>query len=91
MAKQDRIDFRIDEAVKAQFSMAAEAYGMNLSSFMIAAAQEQVIRARRRLDTLKLSDRDRDAFLNALDQPAPPLPAALNAAKKRQGKRISSD
>jgi uncharacterized protein (DUF1778 family) len=91
VAKQDRIDFRIDEAVKAQFSMAAEAYGMNLSSFMIAAAQEQVIRARRRLDALKLSDRDRDAFLNALDQPAQPVPAALVAAKKRRDKRIISD
>jgi uncharacterized protein (DUF1778 family) len=90
MAKQDRIDFRIDESVKAQFSMAAEAYGMNLSSFMIAAAQEQVIRARRRLDTLKLSDRDRDAFLHALDQSARPVPAALVEAKKRQGKRITS-
>jgi uncharacterized protein (DUF1778 family) len=88
MAKQDRIDFRIDESVKAQFSMAAEAYGMNLSSFMIAAAQEQVIRARRRLDTLKLSDRDRDAFLNALEQPARPVPAALAEAKKRQGKQV---
>lgn len=90
MAKQDRIDFRIDESVKAQFSMAAEAYGMNLSSFMIAAAQEQVIRARRLLDTLKLSDRDRDAFLHALDQPARPMPAALVEVRKRQGKRITS-
>ena len=90
MAKQDRIDFRVDEAVKAQFALAADAYGMNLSSFMIAAAQEQVVRARRRLDTLKLSDADRDAFLQALDQPARPLPAALAEAKKRQGKRIVS-
>jgi uncharacterized protein (DUF1778 family) len=90
MAKQDRIDFRIDKAMKAQFALAAESYGMNLSSFMIAAAQEQVIRAQRRLDTLKLSDRDRDAFLSALDQPARPIPAALTEAKKRQGKRIAS-
>ncbi len=90
MAKQDRIDFRVDEAVKVQFALAAEAYGMNLSSFMIAAAQEQVIRARRRLDTLKLSDPDRDAFLNALDQPVRLVPVALAEAKKRQGKRIIS-
>lgn len=91
MAKQDRIDFRIDEAVKAQFALAAEAYGMNLSSFMIAAAQEQVVRARRRVDTLKLSDPDRDAFLRALDQTARPVPAALAEAKKRRGKRIISE
>jgi uncharacterized protein (DUF1778 family) len=90
MAKLDRIDFRIDEAVKAQFALVAEAYGMNLSSFMIAAAQEQVIRAARRQDTVRLSDLDRDAFLNALDQPIRPVPEALIKAKTRQGKRIAS-
>jgi len=90
MAKLDRIDFRIDEGVKAQFALAAEVYGMNLSSFMIAAAQEQVIRAQRRLDTLKLSDLDRDAFLEALDQPERPIPAALAKASKRRGTRIVS-
>lgn len=90
MAKLDRIDFRVDEWVKAQFALAAEVYGMNLSSFMIAAAQEQVIRARRRLDTLKLSDPDRDAFLIALDQPERPMPAALAEAKERRGTRIVS-
>ena len=90
MAKLDRIDFRVDAGVKAQFALAAEAYGMNLSSFMIAAAQEQVIRARRRLDTLKLSDPDRDAFLKALDQPERPMPDALAKAKARRGTRIVS-
>lgn len=82
--------FGLTRAVKAQFALAAEAYGMNLSSFMIAAAQEQVIRARRRLDTLKLSDSDRDAFLKALDQPECPMPAALAKAKTRRGTRIVS-
>jgi uncharacterized protein (DUF1778 family) len=90
MAKQDRIDFRVDEEVKAQFARAAEVYGMNLSSFIIAAAQEQVVRAQRRLDTLKLSDPDRDAFLQALDQPVRPVPTAIAEAKRRRGKRIIS-
>ena len=90
MEKEDRIDFRIDEPVKAQCSMVAEAYGMNVSLFMIAATQEQVIRARRRLDALKLSDRDRDAFLNAMDQSARPIPTALVEARKRHGKRTTS-
>jgi uncharacterized protein (DUF1778 family) len=90
MAKDDRIDFRIDEAVKAQFSLAAEAYGMNLSTFMIAAAQEQVARANRRLKSIRLSDRDRDAFLKALDQPARPIPDPLLKAKNRRVRRITS-
>lgn len=91
MAKLERIDFRVEEGVKAQFAHAAEAYGMNLSSFMIAAAQEQVARARRRLETLELSDTDRDAFLKALDQPERPIPAALAKATWRRGTRILSD
>lgn len=48
MAKQERIDFRVDETIKTQFTQAAEAFGMTLSTFMIAAAQEQVARAQRR-------------------------------------------
>ncbi|MBF0255405.1 MAG: DUF1778 domain-containing protein [Gammaproteobacteria bacterium] len=90
MAKQDRIDFRVDEAVKAQLVRAADAYGMNLSSFLLAAAQEQMVRAARRVDTLMLSPRDRDAFLDALDQPARPLPEVLQQAKARRATRITS-
>lgn len=91
MPKQDRIDFRVEESVKAQFTSAAEAYGMSLSSFMIAAAQEQAIRAQRRCEAVTLSERDRDAFLAALDGPDRPLPEALRKAKKRRTSRIVSD
>lgn len=85
MAKQDRIDFRVDEAIKAQFTEAAEVFGMNLSTFMIAAAQEQVARAQRRKQAVVLSDRDRDLFFAALDRPARPMPEAIRKAKARKG------
>ncbi len=88
MAKQDRIDFRIDECVKEQFVLAAEACGMNLSSFLIAAAQEQVARTKLQLEPLQLSDRDRDAFLALLEQPPRPLPKSLERAQKRRHERI---
>jgi uncharacterized protein (DUF1778 family) len=91
MPKQDRIDFRVDEAVKAQFSQAAEALGMNLSTFMIAAAQEQAIRAQRRTRAVVLSDRDRDQFLAALDRPARPVPQAVRKAKARQATLLADD
>ena len=90
MAKEDRIDFRIDSAIKAQFAEAAHAFGMNLSAFMIAAAQEQVARAKHRIEPIRLNDRDRDAFLKALDSPTPATPAPFLRAKQRRGKRISS-
>ncbi len=90
MAKQERIDFRVDEAIKAQFSEAAEAFGMNLSTFMIAAAQEQVMRAQRRNQAVVLSDRDRDLFLAALDRPARPMPEAIRKAKARKAALVVS-
>ena len=43
-----------------------------------------------RLDMLKLSDLDRDAFLKALDQPERPMPDALAKAKSRRGTLIVS-
>lgn len=91
MAKQDRIDFRVDEAVKAQFSQAAEAFGMNLSTFMIAAAQEQAMRAQRRTEAIMLSDRDRDLFLAALDRQARPMPQPIRKAKARQDSLVTGD
>ncbi len=84
MAKQDRIDLRVVEAIKAQFAEAAETCGMNLSTFMIAAAQEQVARAQRRNQAVVLSDRDRDLFLAALDRSARPMPEAIRKAKARK-------
>lgn len=92
MAKQDRIDFRVDETIKTQFTQAAEAFGMSLSTFMIAAAQEQVARAQRRTQAVMLSDRDRDLFLSALDRTAArPVPEAIHKAKARHGVLIARD
>lgn len=92
MAKQDRIDFRVDETIKAQFTQAAEAFGMSLSTFMIAAAQEQVVRAQRRSQVVMLSDRDRDLFLSALDRTAArPVPETIHKAKARHGVLIARD
>lgn len=91
MAKQERIEFRVDEAEKARFAEAAEVFGMNLSTFMIAAAQEQAARALRRSQAVALSDRDRDRFLAALDRPARPMPQTIRKAKARKGALVVSD
>lgn len=88
MAKQDRIVLRVNETIKAQFAEAAEVFGMNLSTFMIAAAQEQVMRAQWRKQVILLSDRDRD---RALDRPARPLPETVNNAKERYAALVVRD
>ena len=91
MAKQERIDFRVDEIIKAQFAEAAEVFGMNLSTFIVAAAQEQVIRAQRHKQAIVLSDRDRDQLFSALDRNARPIPEAIRKAKSRHAALIASN
>ncbi len=91
MAKQDRIELRIDTAFKGQLVEAAEAFGMNLSNFLIAAAQEQIARAQLRSKTLVLSGHDRERFLDALDRPARPAPEAIRKAKDRHEQQIIDD
>ncbi len=90
MPGQERIDFRVDADTKAEFVEAAQAYGMNLSSFMIAAAREFVLRIQRQQQGLQLSDRDRDRFLAALDRPPRPAPDAFRQARKRH-RRLAGD
>jgi len=84
MAKAERIDLRVQEELKGRFTAAAEAVGMNLSTFIIAAAQEQAARVLRSREAVVLSDRDRDRFLAALDRPAQPLPESLRKTKARR-------
>jgi len=91
MAKQDRIDFRGDERIKAQFVETAERSGMNLSTFMITAAQEQVLRVQRRERAVSLSDRDRDRFLAAIERPARPAPEAMKRARERHTAIVVND
>ncbi|WP_275099714.1 DUF1778 domain-containing protein [Sedimenticola hydrogenitrophicus] len=91
MAKQNRIDFRVEEDIKTQFTEAAEVFGMNLSTFMIAAAQEQVARAQRHKQAVMLNDRDRDLFLAALDRPARPMPESIRKAKARHAALVVGD
>lgn len=91
MAKQDRIDFRVDEQIKAEFTQAADVFGMNLSTFMIAAAKQLSARASRIAQLPSLSNRDRDLFLAALDRPARPIPESTRKAKMNYTRLIVSD
>lgn len=91
MPKQERIDFRVDAEIKAQFVEAAESLGMNLSAFIIAAAQELAARAQRRSRTMVLSEADRDRFLAALDRAARPAPSAMEKAKRLHRELVTGE
>jgi uncharacterized protein (DUF1778 family) len=70
--KQDRVEFRASISERQLFEKAAIVLGMNLSSFMRMTALEKSTEILRRSDSICLSNQDRDAFLNALENPPQP-------------------
>ena len=81
-AKSERVSLRIDADGKRTLERAASYAGASLSDFVITralAAAQEVIQAR---ETLVLSGRDWDAFLDALVNPPEPT-ARLERALRR--------
>lgn len=70
--KQGRIELRATEKERKLLLEAAEYSGMSLSAFLRQAALEKSDDILRRRDILTLSDRDRDLFLEALENPPKP-------------------
>lgn len=81
-AKTERVSLRIDAAGKRALERAASYTGSSLSDFVITralAAANEVIQAR---ETVVLSARDWEAFLDALENP-PEASAELERALRR--------
>jgi uncharacterized protein (DUF1778 family) len=79
LAKGSRIDLRVTQAQKELLETAAALRGVSLSAytlFHLLAIAKQEIEAHQRLI---LSDRDRDLFMSALENP-PELQGKLKAA-----------
>ncbi|MCE5318660.1 MAG: DUF1778 domain-containing protein [Parachlamydia sp.] len=70
--KEDRVEFRTTHQERKQFETAAGILGMNLSSFLRMTAVEKASEILRQNTSIVLSDEDRDAFLNALQNPPKP-------------------
>lgn len=70
--KQDRIELRASEGERTRFIKAAAFTGMTLSAFLRQAALEKSETVLKNRDALTLSDRDRDLFLEALENPPKP-------------------
>lgn len=88
-ARSGRLEARISHAQKELFLRAARLQGRSLTDFLVASAQEAALETVRTHDAVRLSDRDREAFVSALL--APPAPSkALRAAAKRYRKRTGS-
>ncbi|MEK7387687.1 MAG: DUF1778 domain-containing protein [candidate division NC10 bacterium] len=85
-ARSERLEARISRAQKDLFVRAAELQGRSLTDFVVVSAQEAALQTVRTHDALRLSERDREAFVSALL--APPAPAkTLRQAAKRYRER----
>lgn len=73
-----RINLRTSHEVKEMIERAASMVGATVSSFMLQNASDMARRVLAQQDSITLSDRDRDAFLKALDNPAEPNQALID-------------
>jgi len=76
-----RINLRTSPEVKALIERAAALMGTTVSSFISQTMYETSQRVVAEQDTLTLSDRDRDAFLAALENPPKPTQALIDLMK----------
>ena len=77
----DNIEMRVRPSDKDRISRAAELSGVKLTTFVRASAAREAERILREHQTTKLSERDRQALLEALDNPPPPTRAARDAVR----------
>ena len=77
----DNIEMRVKPSDKERISRAAELTGVNLTTFVRASAAREAERILREHQTTTLSERDRRALLDALDNPPRPTRAARDAVR----------
>ena len=77
----DNIEMRIRPSDKKRISRAAELTGVKLTTFVRASAAREAERVLREYQTTTLSERDRRAVLEALDNPPTPTRAARDAVR----------
>lgn len=73
-----RINLRTSPEAKALIERAAAMMGATVSSFMLQNAYEAASRLIAQQEVLTLSNRDRDAFLHALENPPKPTQALID-------------
>ena len=82
-AESARINLRTSPEAKALIERAAAMMGSTVSSFMLQNAYEAASRLIAQQEVLTLSDRDRNVFLQALDNPPEPTPALIALMRPR--------
>jgi uncharacterized protein (DUF1778 family) len=80
--RSERLEARISKAQKELFVRAAGLQGRSLTGFLIASAQEAALETLRTHDSVRLSERDRQAFVSALLTPPTPAKMLRQAAMR---------
>jgi len=80
--RDERLEARVTKEQKALFVRAAELQGRSLTDFLVASAQEAAMKAVRKHGAMRLSERERQAFVSALHNPPSPARALENAGKR---------
>lgn len=81
-----RLDVRLAAEHKDLIEKAAGLLGQTVSAFTISTLVREAQEVTEQFGELRLSDRDRDAFLAALDNPPEPNARLRRAAKAHAGK-----
>ena len=87
--KEDRIELRASQKERERLLEAANFKGMSLSAFLRQAALEKSDDVLKIRDAITLSDRDRDLFLSALENPPKPNKRLQQAFKTYQKRKAS--
>lgn len=85
--KQNRIELRASQKEHERLLEAAGFTGMTLSSFLRQAALEKSNEILKSRDAITLSDKDRDLFLEALENPPRPNKRLQQAFKTYQKRK----
>jgi uncharacterized protein (DUF1778 family) len=85
-ARTDRIELRASPAEKSLLTRAAQLERLDLTSFVMRAALPQAERIVAESEKIQLSERDSLRVLELLENPPPPSPRLLEAAKARRGR-----
>lgn len=75
-----RMNFRLSAEVKEKATLAAHSVGLSLTDFVIHALTDKAAEVLERQHRRVLSDRDRDRFLEMLENPPAPNQALLAAS-----------
>lgn len=78
----DRVVSRVPRANRAIIEKAAAVYGATINQFMIQAALDRASQILEREEMLRLSEEDAQLFLNALENPAEPSNALVEALRQ---------